>query len=93
MVRELIDAMLREDLAAPVKQRHTCRRIFQRLVDEHRAMISYSSVVNYVGHRSRPPSETVRMIGCRLRGRGFEPEVRRPWCLAVMRRHARGAST
>jgi transposase len=50
-VRELIDAMLRADLAAPVKQRHTCRRIFQRLVDEHRAEISYSSVVNYVGHR------------------------------------------
>jgi len=50
-VRDLIDAMLREDLAAPVKQRHTCRRIFQRLVDEHDAQISYSSVVNYVGHR------------------------------------------
>jgi transposase len=50
-VRDLIDSMLREDLAAPVKQRHTCRRIFQRLVDEHDVQISYSSVVNYVGHR------------------------------------------
>jgi transposase len=49
--RELIDAMLREDLVAPSKQRHTCRRIFERLVDEHGAEISYSSVVNYVGHR------------------------------------------
>ncbi len=50
-VRDLIDGMLRADLAAPVKQRHTCRRIFQRLVDEHDAQVSYSSVVNYVGHR------------------------------------------
>jgi transposase len=50
-VRDLIDSMLREDLAAPPKQRHTCRRIFERLVDEHDAKISYSSVVNYVGHR------------------------------------------
>lgn len=50
-VRDLIDEMLRADLAAPVKQRHTCRRIFERLVDEHGARISYSSVVGYVGHR------------------------------------------
>jgi len=50
-VRDLIDSMLREDLAAPAKQRHTARRIFERLVDEHQAQISYSSVVNYVGHR------------------------------------------
>ncbi len=32
-----IDAMLREDLAAPRKQRHTARRVFERLADEHGA--------------------------------------------------------
>jgi len=48
-----IDAMLREDLAAPRKQRHTARRIFERLRDEHDAQVSYSTVVKYV-HRRRP---------------------------------------
>ncbi len=30
-----IDAMLREDLEAPRKQRHTAKRVFERLRDEH----------------------------------------------------------
>ena len=34
-VAGLIAAMLREDLDAPRKQRHTSRRIWQRLADEH----------------------------------------------------------
>ncbi len=34
-VKVLIDAMLSEDLQAPRKQRHTIRRIFARLADEH----------------------------------------------------------
>jgi hypothetical protein len=55
-VRELIDEMLRADVSAPRKQRHTCRRIFERLVDEHGAQVSYSTVVAYVGHR-RPQIE------------------------------------
>lgn len=75
-VRDLIDGMLREDLAAPVKQRHTCRRIFERLADEHGAQISYSSVVNYVGHR-RP------QIAAEARDRagvldGFVPQTHEP---------------
>ena len=37
-----IDEMLREDLAAPRKQRHTARRVFERLADEHGAQVSYS---------------------------------------------------
>ena len=43
-VRGWVDAMLREDLEAPRKQRHTARRIFERLVDEHAATVSYSYV-------------------------------------------------
>ena len=39
-----IDEMLREDLAAPRKQRHTARRVFERLADEHDAQVSYSHV-------------------------------------------------
>jgi transposase len=51
MVAPLIDAMLREDLAAPRKQRYTARRIFQRLADEHGVVVSYSTVSHYVGVR------------------------------------------
>lgn len=50
-VRELIDAMLIEDQSAPVKQRHTAQRVFERLVDEHQAAVSYSTVSKYVRRR------------------------------------------
>lgn len=44
-----IDGMLREDLEAPRKQRHTARRVFARLADEHGAKeLSYSTVRDYV---------------------------------------------
>jgi len=51
-VREHIDAMLIADVGAPRKQRHTARRVFDRLVDEHDAQVSYSYVAKYV-HRRR----------------------------------------
>ena len=51
-VRGLIDGMLRADLEAPRKQRHTAKRIFERLRDEHDAGVSYSYVAKYV-HRRR----------------------------------------
>ena len=48
----LIDAMLREDLDAPRKQRHTARRVLARLVDEHNVSdVSYSTVRDYVARR------------------------------------------
>jgi transposase len=47
-----IDAMLREDLDAPKKQRHTARRVLARLVDDHDAAgLSYSTVRDYVAKR------------------------------------------
>jgi transposase len=75
-VRALIDAMLEEDLQAPPKQRHTARRVFERLVDEHAAEVSYSYVSKYV-HRRRPE------IGAAARARaavvdGFVPQTKRP---------------
>ena len=51
-VRGVIDGMLAEDLAAPRKQRHTARRVFERLRGEHDAQVSYSYVAKYV-HRRR----------------------------------------
>jgi hypothetical protein len=37
-----------KDLAAPRKQRHTARRVFERLADEHGAQVSCSYVAKYV---------------------------------------------
>jgi transposase len=50
--KEAIDEMLRSDLDAPKKQRHTARRVLARLVDEHSAtMLSYSTVRDHVRKR------------------------------------------
>jgi transposase len=47
-----IDEMLRSDVEAPKKQRHTARRILARLVDEHGAVgLSYSTVRDHVRKR------------------------------------------
>jgi transposase len=46
--KPVIDAWLEEDKTAPRKQRHTARRIFQRLTDEHGAQISETTVRRYV---------------------------------------------
>jgi DNA-binding transcriptional regulator YhcF (GntR family) len=49
-----IDEMLRSDLDAPKKQRHTARRVLARLVDEHDAAgLSYSTVRDHVRRRRR----------------------------------------
>jgi hypothetical protein len=49
-----IDDMLRSDLDAPKKQRHSARRILARLIDERAATdLSYSTVRDYV--RKRQP--------------------------------------
>lgn len=50
-LKAAIDAMLLADLDAPRKQRHTAQRVFDRLVDEHQAVISYSSVRQYAKAR------------------------------------------
>lgn len=75
-VRGLVDAMLAEDLDAPRKQRHTAQRIFQRLVDEHEARVSYSYVAKYV-HVRRPQValERDRRVGVVA---GFVPQEHPP---------------
>jgi hypothetical protein len=50
--RTSVDQMLRADLDAPRKQRHTVKRIFDRLVDEHDAtQVTYRMVRAYVAER------------------------------------------
>jgi transposase len=49
----LIDAWLEADREAPRKQRHTARRVWQRLVAEHGAEVSERQVSRYVHSRRR----------------------------------------
>jgi transposase len=46
--KQTIDSWLADDRMAPKKQRHTARRIWQRLVDEHGAELSETTVRRYV---------------------------------------------
>ena len=75
--KSAIDAMLRSDVDAPKKQRHTARRILARLVDEHGATdLSYSTVRDHV--RKRRP-QILAEAGNRWRwGSCRKPIHRRP---------------
>jgi hypothetical protein len=71
--------MLREDLAAPRKQRHTARRVFERLADEHGAQVSYSYVAKYVARRrAEIAAEDGGLDGGLVGLAGFVPQVREP---------------
>ncbi|WP_145953739.1 hypothetical protein [Streptomyces venezuelae] len=50
----LIDAILEADLTAPRKQRHTAKRIYDRVLDEHNAVDIYHQVVRgYIADRRK----------------------------------------
>ena len=51
--RAVIDAWLVADREAPRKQRHTAKRIWRRLVDEHGADVAEVTVRQYVRQRKR----------------------------------------
>ncbi|TFE47394.1 IS21 family transposase [Streptomyces sp. ICN441] len=73
--KPVIDAILKADLTAPRKQRHTVKRIYDRLLDEHDAVdISYQMVRTYVAERR----EEIR----RQAGKGvvdaFVPQTHKP---------------
>ncbi len=75
-VRGVIDEMLREDLEAPRKQRHTARRVFERLRDERDARVSYSYVAKYVARRRAEIAAADRARAGGLAG--FVPQAREP---------------
>jgi len=71
----VIDAMLREDLQAPRKQRHTARRVRARLIEEHQLdEIAYSTVRDYV--RVRRPQ--IWAEAGRSLGEVFVPQLHSP---------------
>lgn len=49
----IIDRWLKEDKTAPIKQRHTAKRIYDRLKKEHPALldVKYRTIANYVSKR------------------------------------------
>jgi transposase len=51
--RELIDEWLIADQLAPRKQRHTAKRIWRRLVDEHGVQVAETTVRDHVRKRRR----------------------------------------
>ncbi|WP_406324253.1 IS21 family transposase [Streptomyces sp. NBC_01637] len=70
-----IDQILRDDLDAPRKQRHTVKRVFDRLIDEHDARgVTYSMVRAYIFQR-RPE---IRIEEGRGPPQAFVPQTHRP---------------
>lgn len=67
--RDVIDGWLIADRTAPPKQRHTARRIHQRLVEEYGAGVAETTVRDYVRARNR-------VLG--LVGQAFCPQVYDP---------------
>ncbi|MYA15711.1 MAG: IS21 family transposase [Gammaproteobacteria bacterium] len=53
----VIDRILQDDLNVPKKQRHTAKRIYERLRDEHGFEGGYTIVKDYVRERRRTTSE------------------------------------
>src|ERR1017187_10646792 len=58
--RGLIDSWLESDRDAPRKQRHTAKRIWERLRDEHAADVAERTVREYVHGRRRERGEGVQ---------------------------------
>lgn len=72
-----IDEILRADLGAPRKQRHTSERIFQRLRGEYNFdQACYSTVCNYVNRRRPEIAEEAREGRRHLEG--MVPQVHEP---------------
>jgi transposase len=73
--KPVIDEMLKADLDAPRKQRHTITRIYRRLMDEHgMADVSYPVVRAYVAERK----PQVRAEAGRGPAEVFIPQTHRP---------------
>jgi transposase len=72
--RVLIDEWLAADLQAPRKQRHTARRVWQRLVEEHGADVSERQVDRYVASRRRMMGEVEAFVPL-VSDAGVEAEV------------------
>jgi transposase len=73
--RALVDAWLLADRELPRKQRHTARRVWQRLVEEHGAVVSERQVARYVRERRRELGELGEAYVPLIAEAGVEAEV------------------
>ncbi|HUP05736.1 MAG TPA: IS21 family transposase [Caldimonas sp.] len=73
--REIVDEILRADREVPRKQRHTARRIWQRLVEEHSAEVSERQVCRYVHDKRRALGEVGEVFVPLVSDAGVEAEV------------------
>ena len=74
--KPIIDVWLEADRKAPRKQRHTARRVWQRLVDEHGAAVGESTVRRYVAEvRRRQPAVLADIMVPQRHLLGDEAEV------------------
>jgi hypothetical protein len=72
----VIDEILDADKAAPTKQRHTARRIFERLRDEHGYSGSYSQVQSAVKRAKAYTRHALPLEPCPSPKRLLHPPVR-----------------
>ena len=73
--RELIDSWLEADRQAPRKQRHTARRVWERLTEEHGAQVSERAVRKWVAARRRELGEAPAAMVPLVHDAGVEAEV------------------
>lgn len=73
--RAVIDEILIADREAPRKQRHTARRIWQRLVEEHDAVVSERQVCRYVHAKRRELGDVGEVFVPLVSDAGVEAEV------------------
>jgi DNA-binding transcriptional regulator YhcF (GntR family) len=73
--RAIVDAWLLADRDVPRKQRHTARRVWQRLVEEHGAVVSERQVARYVRERRRELGELGEAYVPFIAEAGVEAEV------------------
>ncbi|MGQ0823750.1 MAG: IS21 family transposase [Actinomycetota bacterium] len=74
--KPVVDGWLAADLGAPRKQRHTARRVWQRLVAEHDAQIGESTVRRYVAQvRARQELPLIEVKVPQTHPLGAEAEV------------------
>lgn len=73
--RALVDVWLMADRELPRKQRHTARRVWQRLVAEHGAVVSERQVARYVRERRRELGELGEAYVPLIAEAGVEAEV------------------
>ncbi|WP_183091567.1 IS21 family transposase [Streptomyces radicis] len=76
-VKGFIDAMLREDLSAPKKQKHTISRVLERLAAEHDfELAAYTTVRDYVAKRR--PELVLEAKQGRRHLEGTVPQTKQP---------------